>query len=101
MLVLTGSERARSSPPCVFWYRHTLFYLSVSSESVGHLREHSFPPYGPPKTETQTQITKTSFRYYRRHVYHLSYNYIITNNMYDVALNRPQDLIVGGTSVSS
>ena len=29
MFVLTGSERAWKSPLCGFWYRHTIFYLSV------------------------------------------------------------------------
>jgi len=57
MFVLTGSERARRSPLCVFWFRHTIFYLSVYSDSVRHLRELSFLPHqqnvkttpGPPR----------------------------------------------------
>jgi len=30
-------------------------------------------------------------------IYDLLYNYILTNNNYDVAVNRSCDLIVGGT----
>jgi len=35
-------------------------------------------------------------RYYRRHVYDLSHNYILINNNYDAAVNRTRDVIVGG-----
>jgi len=97
MFVLTGSEGTWRSPLCVFWFRHTIFYLSVYSDSVRHLRELSFLPYGHPKTGTHTYISQTPLRYYRRHVYDLSHNYILTNNNSDAAVNRTRDLIVRGT----
>ena len=97
MFVLTGSERARRSPLCVFWFRYTISSLSVYSDSVRHLREFSFLPYGHPKTGTHTYISQTPLRYYRRHVYDLLHNYILTNNNYDAAVNRARDLIVAGT----
>jgi len=36
---------------------HTIFYLSVYSDSVRHLRELSFLPYGHPKTGTVTILS--------------------------------------------
>jgi len=54
MLVLTGSELAWWSLLRVILYRHTIFSLSIFSDSVRHLRELWSLPYGHPKTGTNT-----------------------------------------------
>jgi len=54
MFILAGSERAPRSRLCLFWFRHTIIYLSVYSDSVLHLRELSFLPDGHPQMGTHT-----------------------------------------------
>jgi len=97
MFVLTGSEWARRSPLCVFWYHHTIFDLNVfiliPSVMLGNSRSY---PMGVLKRER----TFNSLRHLCAIIaiiYDLSHNYIVTNNNYDAAVNRTRDLIVGGT----
>jgi len=101
IFVQTGSEQGRRSQLGVFGYCHTIFYSSLYSDAVCHLGELSFPPHGHPETGTHTSNLSDAFALSSLAFYDLSHNYSLTNNNYDMAVNRPPDLIIGGTSLSS
>ena len=96
MFVLTGSEQARRSPLCVFWFRHTSFYLSVYSDSIRHLENSRSYPMGILKWEYTLKSLRRLCAIITV-IYDLLHNYILTNNNYDVAVNRTRDFIVEGT----
>jgi len=100
MFVLTGSERARRSPLCVFWYRHMIFLLKwaglfilILSVILENSRSY---PLGILKRERTLKSLRCLCAIIAV-IYDLSHNYILTNNNYDAAVNRTRDLIVGGT----
>ena len=96
MFILTGSEWARRSPLCVFWYRYRIFYFKCFILILSLILDNSRSyPMGIQKRERSLKSVRRLCAIIAV-IYDLSHNYILTNNNYDAAVNRTRDLIVVG-----